>query len=123
MEKLLPMLFIVFSALALMLAIVSLWSSLRALFGVDTEHLIGRTEAMRRRSELLGEKEAVLRSLKDLEFERAVGKIGEEDFKRLDAEFRKRAKEILRALDDDLKEHREKAKALIEKHQKVETSA
>ena len=47
---------------------------------------------MRKRHELLDEKEAVLKSLKDLEFEREVGKLSDEDFRRLESEFRTRAK-------------------------------
>jgi hypothetical protein len=113
MERFLPLVFIVLAACALLFAITFMWASLRALLGADVRQVVGRSDAMRRRSELLDEKEAVLRSLKDLEFERAVGKLGEQDFARLDAEFRLRAKQILRALDDDLREHREKARQLI----------
>jgi hypothetical protein len=113
MEQSLPAIFIALAAVTLLLAIAFLWSSLRALFGADTGALVGRTDAVRKRGELLDEKEAVLRSLKDLEFERDVGKLSDEDFARLDAEFRQRAKQIMRLLDDDLKAHREKAKALI----------
>jgi hypothetical protein len=57
----------------------------------------------------------VLRSIKDLEFERDVGKLSEEDFQRLSTELRGRAKAILRQLDDELREHRAKAKQLLER--------
>src|SRR5690606_53785 len=106
--------FMVFSGAALVLAISFVWASLRALFGGPHEAWVHQTEAVRRRAELLNEKEAVLRSLKDLEFERDVGKISAEDFQRLDAELRQRAKRILKQLDDDLREHRQKAQKLIE---------
>lgn len=114
MKALLPVLFMVFSGVALVLAISFVWASLRALFGGPHEAWVHQTEAVRRRAELLNEKEAVLRSLKDLEFERDVGKISAEDFQRLDAELRQRAKRILKQLDDDLREHRQKAQKLIE---------
>jgi hypothetical protein len=113
MEQSLPAIFIALAAVALLLAIAFLWSSFRSLFGAHAGALVRRSDAMRKRGELIDEKEAVLRSLKDLEFERAVGKLSDDDFARLDAEFRLRAKQILRSLDDDLKDHREKAKALI----------
>jgi hypothetical protein len=114
MEKLLPFLFMAASALALLAAISFLWSSLRTLLGGEHDLYLEQSVAVRRRMELLDEKDAVLKSLKDLEFERDVGKVSDEDFKRLDAEFRQRAKRILRSLDDDLREHRDKAHKLIE---------
>jgi hypothetical protein len=123
MEKLLPFLFMALSALALLAAISFLWSSLRALMGGEHELYVEQSAAVRSRMELLDEKEAVLKSLKDLEFEREVGKLSEEDFTRLDAEFRKRAKGILRALDDDLKEHREQAHALLAEERKKASEA
>ncbi len=118
MEPFLPFLFIALSALALLAAISFLWGSLRGLFGGEHELYVEQSAAVRSRMELLDEKEAVLKSLKDLEFEREVGKLSEEDFARLDAEFRRRAKRILRALEDDLKQHREQAHELLESERK-----
>ena len=113
MESLLPFLFMAAAAVALLVSISFLWSSLRTLLGGEHELYVVQSGAVRRRMELLEEKEEVLKSLKDLEFERDVGKVSDEDFKRLEVEFRARAKRILRALDDDLKEHREKAQKLV----------
>jgi len=114
MEALLPFLFMAAAAVALLVSISFLWSSLRTLLGGEHELYVVQSGAVRRRMELLEEKEEVLKSLKDLEFERDVGKVSDEDFKRLEVEFRARAKRILRTLDDDLKEHREKAHKLVE---------
>jgi hypothetical protein len=114
MEKLLPFLFMAASAVALLASISFLWSSLRTLLGGEHDLYLEQSVAVRRRMELLDEKDAVLKSLKDLEFERDVGKVSDEDFKRLDAEFRQRAKRILRTLDDDLREHRDKAHTLVQ---------
>lgn len=114
MEALLPFLFMAAAAVALLLSISFLWSSLRTLLGGDHELYVAQSVAVQRRMELLDEKEAALKSLKDLEFERDVGKLSDEDFKRLDAEFRQRAKRILRTLDDDLREHRDKAHKLLQ---------
>jgi hypothetical protein len=114
MKAALPIIFITLASGALLFAISFVWASLRSLFGGETELWVEQSLAVRRRGELLDEKEAVLRSLKDLEFERDVGKLSQEDWKRLDTEFRVRAKRILKQLDDDLREHREKAAKLVE---------
>jgi hypothetical protein len=114
MEKLLPFLFMSLSALALLACISFLWSSLRVLLGGEHELYLEQSKALRRRMELVDEKDSLLKSLNDLEFEREVGKLSEEDYARLSADFRARAKRALKALDDDLREHREKARKLVE---------
>jgi hypothetical protein len=114
MKPFLPIAFMVLASGALLAAICFMWASLRGLLG-ESQRDVTQSAAMRKRADLLDEKDAVLRSLKDLEFERQVGKISEEDFKRVEAEFRARAKRILKELDSDLKEHRQKAKALVER--------
>lgn len=48
---------------------------------------------------LLFEREAVLRAIRDLEFDRDMGKLSDEDFADLDGRSRARAIEILRQLD------------------------
>jgi hypothetical protein len=115
MKAFLPSAFIVLSAGGLLFAVSFLWASLRSLLGGTSDTQVTESPAMRRRHDLLDEKEAVLKSLKDLEFEREVGKLSDEDFRRLESEFRSRAKVILRQLDDDLREHREKAEQLLSK--------
>lgn len=123
METMLPAFFIWLASIALLIAISALWLSLRTLLGGESQHGIEQSLAAQTRGEWLTEKEAVLRSLKDLEFERDVGKLSEEDFQRLDAQFRARAKQIMRQLDDDLKEHRTAARALLDKARQAEKSA
>lgn len=113
MNGFLPIAFIVLSAAGLLFAISFVWASLRALLGGAHESHVSQSAAVRSRADLLNEKEAVLKSIKDLEFERDVGKLSDEDFKRLESEFRLRAKRILKQLDDDLREHREKAERLL----------
>lgn len=115
MKAFLPLAFIVLSAGALLFAISFMWASLRSLFGGTPEGQVTESGAMRKRHELLDEKEAVLASLKDLEFEHEVGKLSDDDFKRLESEFRGRAKGIMRQLDDELREHRAKAEQLLER--------
>jgi hypothetical protein len=114
MKHFLPSAFIVLSAGGLLFAISFVWASLRGLFGGAHETHVIESAAVRHRQELLDEKEAVIRSLKDLEFEREVGKLSDHDFKRLESELRTRAKGILKQLDEDLREHRSKAQAMLE---------
>jgi hypothetical protein len=115
MKAFLPSAFIVLSAGGLLFAVSFLWASIRTLLGGAHEAHVTESAALRRRHELLAEKEAALKGIKDLEFEREVGKLSDEDFKRLEAELRGRAKRVLRELDDDLREHRGKAQALLER--------
>lgn len=113
MNGFLPMAFIVLSAGGLLFAISFVWAALRGLLGGAADAHVSQSTAARGRADLLSEKDAVLRSLKDLEFEREVGKLSDEDFRRLEAEFRLRAKRILAQLDDELREHRQQAEKLL----------
>jgi hypothetical protein len=60
-------------------------------------------------------KQAVLRALKDLDYERSVGKLSEDDYKELSQRYRTEAKALLRARDEALAPAREEAEALIAK--------
>lgn len=105
------------AALTLVLALVALWNSLRVVLGaaggaVEGAHSLASAE-LPDRAALLDEKKSLLRAIKDLEYEHAVGKIGEEDFQRLDQAYRLRAKEVLALLDADLAPYRAKAEALL----------
>jgi hypothetical protein len=114
MEALLPFFFMSLSALALLACISFVWASLRVLFGGEHDLYLGQSKSLRRRMELVDEKESLLKSLRDLEFEREVGKLSEQDFARLSADFRARAKRVMRELDEDLREHRDKARKLVD---------
>jgi hypothetical protein len=59
-----------------------------------------------RRSVLEREKQFVLRSIKELEFDRALGKVAEEDFNRLSRRLRSRAMRLMRDLDEAVHEPR-----------------
>lgn len=114
MVTFLPFAFIALSVVALIAAISFLWASLRAVLSDEHGVYVTQSAAMRARAELVAEKETVLKGLKDLEFERAVGKLSEEDFARLDAQLRSKAKRILKQLDDELRPHRDQAQKLLE---------
>lgn len=114
MPNLLPTLFIVLGAFALVLTLYWLWQSLRGAF-VHVDGLAGTvvTPGSKERASLVAEKNGLLVALKDLEAERDNGKLSEGDFKELNARYRARAREVLRALDAQLKPHRAEARALL----------
>lgn len=107
----LPIALLVFAALMLALALVAFWQSVRALFGQGVDEISAAIGGDR--AALLDEKNSLLRALKDIEFERAVGKVSDADWKRLDASYRARAKDVLAELDKDLGPWREKAEKLV----------
>jgi hypothetical protein len=74
--------------------------------GERTEMVAGRTRAALEREKML-----VLRSIKDVEFDRAMGKISDADFHEMAGRLRARAAGLLRQLDADRSGYR----ALIER--------
>jgi rRNA maturation endonuclease Nob1 len=86
---------------ALIGTIALLWASVRTLSGdaplpADLEALA----AQNRDVDVLGEKKRrVLRALKDLEGERALGKIDEADYEAIAMQYREEAKELMREMD------------------------
>jgi hypothetical protein len=86
---------------ALLGTIALLWASLRTLSGdaplpTDLEGL----SAQHRDVDALGEqKRRVLRALKDLEGERALGKIDEADYEAIAMQYREEAKALMREMD------------------------
>lgn len=59
------------------------------------------------------QKRAVLRALKDLEYEKAVGKISGEDFEKVSAEYREQAKRLIYEQDEQMKERRAQAERRV----------
>ncbi len=53
-------------------------------------------------SDLEARKRAALKALKDIEFERSIGRLSEEDHKELDAKYRAEARAAMRAIDEGL---------------------
>jgi hypothetical protein len=96
-------------------AIGLLWTSIRALFG---ETPLGHEEAYALGAPSAEEeqKRAVLRAIKDLEFERSVGKISKEDYDVLIARYRADAKRLLRLLDERAKPERERAEKAVARY-------
>src|SRR5688572_15538 len=78
-----------------------IWSSLQGLGG-DAPITLEEAISLGAPSAEEEQKRAVLRALKDLEYERAVGKISDEDYGTLAEHYRSEAKRLLRSVDKDL---------------------
>lgn len=100
----------------LLTAVYVLWQSARLLAG--EEDVAGDLEDARfdprgLDTELDEEKRSILTQLKDIERERRIGKLSEEDYASLAAVYRARAKQILAAIDEQLSAHRAEAQQLL----------
>ncbi|HEY2408919.1 MAG TPA: zinc ribbon domain-containing protein [Polyangiaceae bacterium] len=85
----------------LMLVISLLWSSVQSLTG-ESELSFEEALSLGARSVEEEQKRAVLRALKDLEYERSVGKISEQDYATFTARYRAEAKQLIQVLDENL---------------------
>jgi len=106
--------FLALAAGVLTLVIALMWSSVQSLTGGAS---IGFEEAlgMGAPSKVEEEKRSVLRALKDLEYERSVGKISPEDYAELSAKYRAEAKRLIQSVDDALGPARTEVERAIEK--------
>ena len=104
---------VVLAAGAITLVIVLMWSSVQSLTGGSP---LGFEEAlgMGAPSKVEEEKRSVLRALKDLEYERGVGKISPEDYAELLAKYRAEAKRLIQSVDDALGPAREEVEKALE---------
>jgi hypothetical protein len=99
---------------ALVLVIALLWGSVQALAG-ESELSFEEAFSMGARSAEEEQKRAVLRALKDLEYERSVGKISEDDYHEYAARYRAEAKRLIRDLDENLAEARKQVERELER--------
>jgi ribosomal protein L40E len=102
---------------ALLVAVLFFWNSLRTLGG-DTDI---PDEAPRGREQgpleaLIARKKMLLLSLKDLENERKIGKILQEDFEEVSLRYREEVKDLMRQIDAAAAPYRSRAEELAEKH-------
>lgn len=106
--------FLTAAAGVLVLVITLMWSSVQSLTGGAP---IGFEEAlsMGAPSKVEEEKRAVLRALKDLEYERSVGKISPEDYAELSSKYRAEAKRLIQSLDETLGAAREEVEKAIQR--------
>jgi hypothetical protein len=103
---------LVLAASALCTVIAIFWASMRTLVGETPlsgadAYALGAPRAEEE------QKRAVLRALKDLEFEHSVGKISEEDYQALKAKYRAEGKRLIRLIDEDAQPRRQKIEALV----------
>ena len=115
------------AAAALLLVIWLLWSSVQALAG-ESELTFEEAFSLGARSAEEEQKRAVLRALKDLEYERSVGKISEDDYHEYAARYRAEAKRLMQGLEENLAEGRkqvetELARRLSQKPSKAKSSS
>ncbi len=113
---------LVLAGTVLLLVVFVLWNSLQALTG---ETSLSLEEALSLAAPTTEEeqKRSVLRTLKDLEYERSVGKISEEDYRDLVRTYRARAKELIRTVDEEIGQSREQAERLLQKRLRRERAS
>ena len=107
------MMLLVLAAGAVALVITLLWGSVQSLTGgtpLGFEEALG----MGAPSKVEEEKRSVLRALKDLEYERGVGKISPEDYAQLLAQYRAEAKRLMQKVDESLGTAREEVEKSLE---------
>lgn len=106
-------------AAGLLLGVIALgWASLRILSGdvALPPELVELESTARGADALTSRKNMLLRALKDLENERAIGKIEAEDYDQLTQTYRVELKTLLKRIDETLAPHRAKAEELVEAH-------
>lgn len=118
MTKGLPAAILALAAGVLLGAIMLFWESLRVLVGEaplpdNLESFNGSAQGI---DILTSRKKMLVVSLKDLERERALGKLEVEDYTQLSLSYREELKVILRRIDQDLEPYREKAEEAIRAH-------
>lgn len=98
-----------------LLGVIALfWASLRTLAGeTEVDESAVEVDPAEEDRPRLARKKMLLRALKDLEREHAIGKMTDDDFTDVSIRYREEIKSIMRDLDDDLAERRVKAEALV----------
>ena len=99
---------------ALLLVIFLLWSSVQALTG-ESELTFEEAFSFGARTAEEEQKRAVLRALKDLEYERSVGKISDDDYHEYSTRYRAEAKRLMQSLDVNLSEGRKQVERELER--------
>ncbi len=97
---------------ALSLVIAFLWASVQSLSG-DSPLTFDEAMTLGQPSAEEEQKRAVLRALKDLEYERSVGKISDQDYRELSARYREEAKRLIELVDENLAPARKRAEKLL----------
>lgn len=104
--------FATITGVVLVTALAALFFSVRNALASPDEVPLELGSELPERSALLEEKTVLLRALKDVENEHALGKLSDADYERLRDGYRARAKEVLARLDQDLGRYLDQARAL-----------
>lgn len=99
-----------------------LWHSLQGLTG-EGELTLEEALSLAAPSAEEEEKRSVLRTLKDLEYEKSVGKISDEDYAELVAKYSARAKELIQVVDADMGDARAQVERLLSKRLREDEEA
>ena len=113
MSELLPWIFIVTAAAAIVGGLISMWLSLSLAFADEPPDETRARLTNDARLALLTEKEALLQEIRDVAFEHDAGKLSDRDYEELNAKLRAQARHVLYELDEGASEFREEAEALI----------
>jgi ribosomal protein L40E len=113
-----PMAVLVLAAGALLGVIALLWASLRVLSGdaplpPELEALDAAAHGV---DALAGRKKMLLRAIKDLDNERALGKLEDEDYEQVASSYRNDLKDVMRKIDASLEPFRAKAEEALRAH-------
>jgi hypothetical protein len=111
--------FLVLAGGILLGAVILLWSSLGRLTG-DSPLTLDEAIGLAAPSAEEERKRAVVRALKDLDYERSVGKISEEDYADLSARYRVEAKALLQSLETGLSPIRKTVEKRLNERLKAE---
>lgn len=114
MSQVLPPFFIVLAGLVLVLSIYAFWTSVRGLLQASAKAVTSTSVRSEARLALIDEKASLLKALRELQFERDMGKLSEQDYDALNTRYRMRAKQVLRELDQQLGDFQDKAQALVD---------
>jgi len=113
-----PMAILVLTAGMLLGVIALFWASLRILSGdaplsPELEALDATAHAV---DALASRRKMLVRALKDLDNERALGKLDDEDYEAISHTYRNELKDVLRRIDASLEPHRPKAESAARAH-------
>lgn len=100
-------------------AVLLFWESLRSLIDPSAPVEEEEDEASRVAA-VEARKNSALRALKDIAFERSIGRLGEDDYAELEARYRAEAKEALASIDEGVKAWRDAAEALLDQAERGE---
>ena len=116
MNAILPWFFVALATTGLVFGVFLFWQSLRYAVGSANIEAYDASMVLQNRQALLARKAALLREIRDLEFEHAAGKLSDIDFDALDRELRTQAKNVLQTLDTGAATFTEAAEELIAQH-------